>query len=171
GRGFLLTCIFPYVTYRFLLVPLLFMPLGHVAVSYFLINTLGAELIHNLYTFFLIVPNHAGDDVHRFQNRIIDCPEFYIRQILGSVNYSTGGDLCDFMHGFLNYQIEHHLWPALSPLAYQRLQPKVKSICCKHGVPYIQEPVWKRSLKLIDIIIGKTHMIQTSTLQKNQRNM
>jgi fatty acid desaturase len=170
GRSFWLTCLLPYALFRFFLLPLLFLPLGTWAMFYVLLNSLGAELFHNLYTFFLIVPNHAGDDVHRFQVGITDRPEFYVRQILSSVNYSTGGDIRDFLHGFANYQIEHHLWPDLPPLAYQKLQPKVKSVCQKHGVPYIQEPVWKRGLKLIDIIAGKSRMINASTLKKSQRN-
>ncbi|MFN7899212.1 MAG: fatty acid desaturase family protein [Synechococcaceae cyanobacterium] len=169
GRNFWRICLLPYVLYRFLLIPMLFLPLGSWASFCVVLNSLGAELFHNLYTFFLIVPNHAGDDVHRFQTGITDRTEFYVRQILGTVNYSTGGDIRDFLHGFLNYQIEHHLWPELPPLAYQRLQPKVKSICLKHGVPYIQEPVWKRGLKLIDIIVGKSRMINSSTLKKSER--
>jgi fatty acid desaturase len=171
GRSFWLNCLLPYALFRFVLIPLLFLPLGGWAVFYVLLNSFGAELLHNLYTFFLIVPNHAGDDVHRFQGRISDRPEFYVRQILSSVNYTTGGDICDFMHGFLNYQIEHHLWPDLPPLAYQKLQPKVRSICQKHGVPYIQEPVWKRFQKLVDIIVGKSRMINATTLAKQQRQL
>jgi len=169
GRSFWLTCFFPYALYRFVFMPLIFFPFGTWAMFCVLINSLGAEMLHNLYTFFLIVPNHAGDDVHRFQRRITDRPEFYVRQILSSVNYSTGGDICDFLHGFANYQIEHHLWPDLPPRAYQKLQPKVKSICQKHGIPYIQEPLWKRCHKLIDIIVGKSRMINSFTLEKNQR--
>jgi len=39
----------------------------------------------------------------------------------------------DFLHGWLNYQIEHHVWPSLSALSYQRAQPELKSICEKYG--------------------------------------
>merc|ERR1712070_283632 len=34
---------------------------------------------------------------------------YYMRQVTSSVNFRTGGDLNDFMHGWLNYQIEHTL--------------------------------------------------------------
>ena len=40
-----------------------------------------------------------------------------------------GGDVNDFLHGWLNYQIEHHLFPDLPPLRYRQLQPKVKARC------------------------------------------
>jgi len=35
--------------------------------------------------------------------------DFYLRAVIGSANYKTGGDLNDFFHGWLNYQIEHHM--------------------------------------------------------------
>jgi len=58
--------------------------------------------------------------------------------VISSANYRTGGDLNDFMHGWLNYQVEHHVWPSLSMLSYQKGQPELKAICEKYGVPYVQ---------------------------------
>ena len=43
-------------------------------------------------------------------------------------------------------------------LQYQRGAPKLKEICDKHGVPYIQESVFERLRKTVDIMIGKTTM-------------
>jgi hypothetical protein len=34
----------------------------------------------------------------------------------------------------------------------------VKAICEKHGVPYVQENVFRRVKKLVDIMVGKTSM-------------
>jgi fatty acid desaturase len=59
-------------------------------------------------------------------------------QVISSANFRTGGDKNDFMHGWLNYQVEHHLWPQLSALSYQKAQPEVAAICAKYGVPYVQ---------------------------------
>ena len=64
----------------------------------------------------------------------------------------------DFMHGWLNYQVEHHLWPSLSALSYQKAQPQVADICAKYGVPYVQENVFVRLKKTVDIMVGKTSM-------------
>mmetsp|Transcript_582 Transcript_582/g.1100 ORF Transcript_582/g.1100 Transcript_582/m.1100 type:complete len:115 (-) Transcript_582:88-432(-) len=63
------------------------------------------------------------------------------------------------MHGWLNYQVEHHVWPSLSALSYQKAAPRLKEICNRHGVPYVQESVWKRLQKTVDIMVGKTSMI------------
>jgi fatty acid desaturase len=81
-----------------------------------------------------------------------------LRQIVGSVDYQTGGDAVDLLHGWLNYQIEHHLWPDLSPLQYRKAQPRLKALCEAHGVPYVQEPVWRRLRKTLDVMVGAADM-------------
>lgn len=121
-------------------------------------NSVGAELLTNVHTFAVIAPNHAGEDLYRFTAPPSERAEWFLRQVLGTTNFSTGGDARDFLHGFLSYQIEHHLFPDLPPLQYQRLQPKVKALCEKFGVPYRQETVGKRVKKLVAIVIGDARM-------------
>jgi fatty acid desaturase len=160
GRALWFQSILPYVGFRFVLLPLLFLPLGTYAAVSVLINSILAEIFTNLHSFLVIVPNHAGDDVMMFGNKCTGRGEFYLRQILGSVNYPTGSDANDFMYGWLNYQIEHHLWPDLSLKQYQYVQPKVLQVCKKHGIPYCQESVFKRLAKAVDIIAGRTSMLK-----------
>ena len=62
------------------------------------------------------------------------------------------------MHGWLNYQIEHHLWPQLSMLSYQRSQPLMKALCDKHGIPYVQENVFQRLVKTVRVMTGEDSM-------------
>jgi fatty acid desaturase len=169
GRAFWKECVLPYGLARFVLAPAAFLPLGPLAAGNVLANSVLAELLTNLHTFAIIVPNHAGDDVHRFDGPNSDRPELYVRQILGSVNFETGGDVRDVLHGFLNYQIEHHLWPDLPPAAYQRAAPEVKAICERHGVPYVQESVFRRVKKTIDIMVGKTSMLRSRPRDRKER--
>ncbi len=83
---------------------------------------------------------------------------FYVRQVVSSANYNRGGDLVDFSHGWLNYQIEHHVFPDLSMLQYQQGAPKLEQICQKYGVPYIKENVFKRMMKTLNIMVGQSSM-------------
>ena len=139
----------PYATIRFGLLPLSFFLLGLFA--YF-------AALANLHAFLMIVPNHAGDDLYCFDSSITDRGEFYLRQMIGSANYRTGGDRNDFLHGWLNYQIEHHVFPDMTMLQYQKAQPLLQAIATKHGVPYVQESVWVRLRKLIHIAMGRADM-------------
>jgi fatty acid desaturase len=151
-------CYAPYALLIFVALPLVFAPLGAWAVFSAWCNSLLAEMLTNLHTFFVVGPNHTGDDVFRFDDRPASRGEFYVRQVAGSVNYRTAGDLTDYAHLFLNYQIEHHLFPDVPMLAYRRVQPKVEALCARYGVPYVQEPVSRRFRKMARVFVGTARM-------------
>merc|ERR1712022_97647 len=93
-----------------------------------------------------IVTNHTGDDLYRFDTSCEPPSATFL------------GDLNDFTHGWLNFQVEHHLWPDLSILSYQKAAPLVEAICKKHNVPYIQHNVFWRLKKTVDIMVGDASM-------------
>ena len=150
----------PYAVIKFLIFPLLFLPLGMEAVFNAFIIIFIAEFFANLHSFLVIVPNHSADDIYMFSEPHKSTGEFYLRQIMGSVNYNTGSDFNDFAHGFLNYQIEHHLFPNMPHSYYQKMQPIVKDICKKHNLEYRQESVFKRIIMSIDLMVGKTKLLR-----------
>merc|ERR1712070_681196 len=113
--------------------------------------------------------------MYKFDNSVVPrSGSFYMRAITSSSNFRTSNgirkdgtacpvhgftaDLNDFMHGWLNYQIEHHAWPQLSMLSYQKSAPEMRALCEKYGVPYVQENVFKRLKKTADIMVGATDM-------------
>ena len=159
---FFSTVMAPMFFGRFVAIPALLCAIPGVGPSlaaHALVNLILAEFLTNIHSFTTIVTNHAGEDLHTFDDAVKPkTGSFYVRQIIGSTNYATGTDPIDFAHGWLNYQIEHHVWPDLSMLQYQRGAPKLKAICEKHGVPYVQENVFERTRKTIDIMVGKTKM-------------
>jgi len=152
--------ILPYGIFQFIFLPLLFLPLGWGAVINTLLILLIAEIIANLHSFLVIVPNHSASDIYQFSTPHKTQGEYYLRQIMGSVNYNTGTDLIDFSHGFLNYQIEHHLFPNMPHSFYQKMQPIVKDICKKHNLEYRQESVFKRIGMTVDLMVGKTKVLR-----------
>lgn len=157
-RKLWLKCYLPYIVWAFLLLPLLYWPLGTAAVLSVLINRLLAEAITNFHTFAVIAPNHAGDDLYRYEAHFKGKEEFAVNQVLGSCNFHCGSELVDYSQKYLNYQIEHHLFPHMPLLKYRQYQPRVKAVCQAYGVQYVQESVFKRCVKLVDIMVGKTSM-------------
>jgi len=152
----------PFFVLRFVALPSLFLAVPGVGPTLFanaVVNMVLAELLTNMHAFLTIVTNHAGEDLYTFEDTVKPkTPSFYVRQIVGSANYALGSDPVDFAHGWLNYQVEHHVWPDLSMLQYQKAAPKLRAICDKHGVPYVQESVFERLRKTLDIMVGKTTM-------------
>ncbi|GAB2827337.1 acyl-CoA desaturase [Actinocorallia aurea] len=59
------------------------------------------------------------------------------KQVLTSRNI-RGGAVTDWMLGGLNYQIEHHLFPALPRPALHKAQPLVRAHCESLGLPYTE---------------------------------
>jgi len=157
----------PFLVSRFLLLPAPLLLVPKVGMSLFgnaIANLVLAELLTNTHAFITIVTNHAGEDLYKFDDQVKPrSGSFYVRQIISSANYAMGNDVLDFMHGWLNYQIEHHVWPDLSMLQYQRGAARLEAICRRHGVPYVKESVWIRLRKTVDIMTGKTTMMNFPT--------
>ena len=103
-------------------------------------NLLVADMLTNIHSFIIVVNNHTGNDMSRFLSHC--CPfsgSLYLCQMLAFANFYTGSGISNFFHGYLNYQIEYHLWPNLSIWSYQKAAPLVREICKEHGVPHAQK--------------------------------
>ena len=159
GRELWKNYFLPYGLFQFAFLPALFIPLGFEAVASVFILLVIAEVLTNLHSFLVIVPNHSAEDIYQFSTPHKTQGEYYLRQIMGSVNYNTGSDFIDFLHGFLNYQIEHHLFPNMPHSFYQKMQPIVKEVCKKHNLEYRQDSVFKRILMTVDLMVGKTKLL------------
>jgi fatty acid desaturase len=87
------------------------------------------QALFGVYLGMTFAPNHkgmphpAGDE------------DFLRKQVLTSRNV-RGGRLTDAALGGLNYQIEHHLFPAMPTPNLRRAQPIVQRYCAEIGVPY-----------------------------------
>ena len=117
----------PFIAVRFLLLPAPLLLINPLFFQRAVVNLLLADVLSNLHSFVIISTNHAGDDLYQFENSVTPkSPSFFMRQVITSVNFRTSNgirkdgtarpvhghtaDLNDFLHGWLNYQIEHHLW-------------------------------------------------------------
>jgi hypothetical protein len=64
----------PYFSAHFILTPSLFYALfGPTVAITAMGNLLAAEILTNLHSFAIVVPNHAGEDVYRFETPVKVC--------------------------------------------------------------------------------------------------
>lgn len=157
-RRLWLRCYLPYVVVAFVLIPLLFLPLGWWAVACVLINRILAEMLTNFHSFLVVAPNHSGEDLYRFPRHFHGRHEYCLFQVVSSCNYRCGSIPVDYLHGYLNYQIEHHLYPKIPMQAYHKVQPQIKALCHAYDVPYVQEGVWTRLWRMTQIMVGARSM-------------
>ncbi|MQM27662.1 fatty acid desaturase family protein [Glycomyces albidus] len=97
-----------------------------------------------LYMGSVFAPNHKGMPTFVGETEL----DFLRKQVLTSRNVK-GGWFTDFALGGLNYQIEHHLFPAMPSVHLKHAQPIVEQFCVEKGIPYhatglIQS--WKEAL-------------------------
>lgn len=74
---------------------------------------------------------------------------FVDRQVLTSRNIRSGR-LTDIAFGGLNYQIEHHLFPSMPMPNLHLVQPHVRSLCQRMGLPYTETSIiesYRRALR------------------------
>lgn len=68
--------------------------------------------------------------------------DFLRRQVLMSRNVS-GGHVASVAMGGLNYQIEHHLFPAMPRPNLRRARPIVRAFCAERGIDYHEVPIYR----------------------------
>jgi fatty acid desaturase len=84
--------------------------------------------------------NHIHKDSIKGQNK-----NWYIHQVTTSNNFGNHWPHYYTSIG-LNYQIEHHLFPAVNHFHLHDIQPIVKSLCEKHGILYHHTGGYKEAI-------------------------
>lgn len=103
-----------------------------------------------LYLFNIFAPNHKGMPFVAKGQRL----SFFEQQIATSRNIK-GGFLTDLLLIYLNYQIEHHLFPNCPRNKLKLITPYVKKLCKQQGLEYTQ-------VSLVDsnkIILKELHWV------------
>lgn len=112
-----------------IIIPLMTQPFGQAMWYYFIYTSIGGAV---LAWFFIVshnieetkpsaIPKEAQKDWARWQVE---------------TSATWGRRIACFMTGGLNYQIEHHLFPALSHGLYPEIQPIIMEECKKRNIPY-----------------------------------
>jgi fatty acid desaturase len=91
------------------------------------------QCLFGLYLGSTFAPNHKGMPVVEQDAKL----PFVQRQVTTARNV-RGGRFTTLAYGGLNYQIEHHLFPAMPRPNLARAQMIVKAFCSEHGLPYRQ---------------------------------
>ncbi|MER7399507.1 acyl-CoA desaturase [Streptomyces sp. NPDC000151] len=90
------------------------------------------QALTGVYLGLVFAPNHKGMEIRDGAEESLDWLE---RQVLTSRNVRPS-PLTDFLYGGLNYQIEHHLFPAMPQRSLGRCRKIVRAYCAAHGLPY-----------------------------------
>ncbi|MBZ8176887.1 acyl-CoA desaturase [Corynebacterium poyangense] len=111
---------------------------------------LTANFIRSVWAYSVIFCGHFPDEAETFtkeQYQEETHDEWYLRQMLGSANF-TGGKILTILSGNLNYQIEHHLYPDMPSNRLAEVAKKVQVLCAEYDLPYNVDSFPKQLLKV-----------------------
>ncbi|MEM7181666.1 MAG: fatty acid desaturase [Spirochaetota bacterium] len=100
-----------------------------------------AKLYANIIFIYMLGVEHLNDNLTSY-NETPDRSrgEYYLRQILSTLNYTTDEKFAEYFLGGINIHTEHHLFPDLPPNRLAEAAKEVKKVCKKYDVPYRSLP-------------------------------
>jgi fatty acid desaturase len=116
------------------------------------------NLLFGLYIGSVFAPNHKGMPIQMPGEEW----DWLTRQVVTSRNIRSSY-LTDFLYGGLNYQIEHHLFPAMPRKALRRARPITIEYCREVGLPYHEVGVFRSYAEVV------IHLYRTT--KAYQRNL
>jgi fatty acid desaturase len=128
------------------LIPMWFLPAQEV-----ILFTVVRFALMSYGMFALFAPAHFPAEAAMLEPGIAD-HDWVAAQTVTAVNFRTGW-LGRLICGGVEYQLEHHLLPTISPIHYPALSEKVRAFCEANGYPYRTlgwgEGLWKSYTALI----------------------
>jgi fatty acid desaturase len=102
------------------------------------------NLLFGLYIGSVFAPNHKGMPIQMPDQHW----DWLTRQVVTSRNIRSSY-LTDFWFGGLNYQIEHHLFPAMPRKSLRHVRPLTIEYCREIGIPYYETGVWRSYAEVV----------------------
>lgn len=122
-----------------------FLPMLYLPAQDVLLFTVLRFALMSYGMFALFAPAHFPAEAAMLEPGVAD-DDWAAAQTVTAVNFRTGW-LGRLICGGVEYQIEHHLFPTISPTHYPELSAKVRAFCEEHGYPYRTlgwgEGIWK----------------------------
>jgi fatty acid desaturase (delta-4 desaturase) len=113
---------------RFYVIPLYMYPSLHT-----LLCIIATLLVGGAYLGINFIISHNFEGVKHLDHQYTE-KDWCITQI--ETSSTVGGRWLGYLHGGLNYQIEHHLFPRICHIHYHKIQPIVQQWCKENNVKY-----------------------------------
>lgn len=101
-----------------------------------LANYFQVYMLASVFLTMVLIPNHNLDDCLVENDKDTDKLNWVKHQIETANNFNCDSEVITFLCGGLNYQIEHHLFPAVHWEYYPVVAKVVRSFCVEKGIKY-----------------------------------
>jgi linoleoyl-CoA desaturase len=131
-----------------LLLPILFsgMPWYYVLFGFLLMHfTAGLVLSSIFQPAHVVASSHFALPVDTDGKRMME-NSWAIHEVVNTTDFAPRNRLLTWFIGGLNFQIEHHLFTGICHVHYPKLAPIVKAETAAFGIPYHEEPTFRKAL-------------------------
>ncbi len=117
-----------------LVLPMIFAPSWWVAlVGYLIMHFVAGFVLGIVFQCAHVVENTDYPTPKETGNMETD---FYVHQLTTTANFGSGSNFFSWFVGGLNFQVEHHLFPNICHIHYNKISPIVKKTALEFGYPY-----------------------------------
>jgi fatty acid desaturase/predicted heme/steroid binding protein len=109
-----------------------------------------------------VILSHFADEVYHGKPYNDENDEWFRLQLKTTLNIKCPAYL-DWIHGGLQFQIEHHLFPRVPRHNLRTVQKLVKTFCKKHHIEYNELNFYKANVRLIQKLYNTAINAQKST--------
>ena len=113
------------------------LPVLHVVLGFFLMHFIAGLSLSVIFQL-----AHVMGELH-FPSAVTDEKmenSWAEHQLKATANFSPKSFMVNWFVGGLNHQIEHHLFPHISHVHYQKIAPLVRKTAEEFGLPYLVQP-------------------------------
>lgn len=134
-------CYYAYI----IVLPLLFSGVAwyHILVGFFLMHFLAGLALSAIFQLAHVMEEcefPVPDDHRKMEN------SWAVHQMLNTANFAPRNRWLGWFIGGLNHQIEHHLFPHICHVHYNRLAVIVRKTASEYGLPYYEQPTFRSAL-------------------------
>ena len=110
-----------------------------------LILSIVFQLAHVVTDTITVTPNEKGEVENTWA----------IHQLFTTANFAPKNFIVNYFTGGLNHQIEHHIFPHISHIHYNKIGKIVKETAKEFNLPYIEYQSFREALKSHLLILKK----------------
>merc|ERR1719498_783548 len=98
----------------------------------------------------------------------------YIHWVEYAIHHTTNlnpNPLTNWWMAYLNFQIEHHLFPSMPQFRHPKVSPRVRALCAKHGMHYDSRPYFSCLWQTLNNLhtVGNTMESSKKTTERPKR--
>lgn len=114
-----------------------------IVLGIFLMNFVAGVILSTIFQLAHVMPETAfplPNEDHDIENN------WAVHQLFTTANFAPKNKILSWYCGGLNFQVEHHLFPQICHIHYNKLSPIIAQTAAEYNIPYFSESTFRQAL-------------------------